>query len=64
MTQEEMNNIFDFLEKEMNSLNLYDLKTNEFGNIVAYFKGTDEKFCRFYSDEILNYLKKLKESDK
>lgn len=64
MTKEQINKVFNFLDKEMNNLNLFYFKLNEFGNISACFKSDDERFCTFYPDKILEYLENSEESDK
>lgn len=57
MTIEELKQVFAFLSKEMNSLDLFYFKMNNGGNISAYFKDDNKIFAEFYTNRILKYLK-------
>lgn len=57
MTREEINKMFDFLDKELNFSNMFYFKLNSGGNINAYWKSDDKIFAEIYSLKILKYLK-------
>lgn len=61
MTREEINKVFDYLEKEMNKHNYFFflLKENE---IYAYWKRDKQLFATFYPDKILDVIEDEEEN--
>lgn len=61
MTREEINKVFDFLEKEMNKEKLFYFKINDASDINAFWKSDNRVFAEFYTKRILKYLKEKEE---
>ena len=61
MNREEINKVFDYLEREMNKHNYFYflLKDNE---VFAYWKSDKTLFATFYPDKILNVIEYEKEN--
>ena len=59
MTKEELNQVFEWLEENMNQNSLFDLKMTDRKLITAYWRGTQKEFAYFRIDKILEILKKI-----
>ena len=60
MSIEELNKVFDWLEKEMNKQKLFDFKYNS-SQITVYFKDTNKIFAQVYPNKVLEIIKKWEE---
>ena len=61
MTREEINKVFDYLEKEMNKHNyFYFLLKDDL--ILAYWKSDNTSFATFYPDKILKVIEDEEEN--
>ena len=63
MTIEELKQVFEFLYKKMNTLDLFYFKMNDGGNISAFWKNDNKVFAEFYTKRILKYLKENEVKD-
>ncbi len=57
----EIKEVFDWLEENMNKQHLFDLKIEDRNQITAYFKGTNDRFCQFYINPIMELIREEKE---
>lgn len=55
MTKEQLDIIFEFLEKEMNKKGLFYFKYDS-SNITAHFKDNNKTFAQFYPKQILKII--------
>lgn len=53
MIKEELEKVFNFLEKEMNKQGLFCFRLTDKNNITAFFKETKKPFAQFYVKSIL-----------
>lgn len=60
MNRDELNKIFNWLEKNMNKQNFYYFKMNEANQITAYWKVDNKPFAQFYIKPILKLIKENK----
>lgn len=63
MNKKEINEVFDWLEKNMNKQQLFELKLEDRNQITAYFKGTHDRFCQFYINPIMEIIKEETEHE-
>lgn len=56
MRKEELNQVFDWLEENMNKLGLLYFKIDS-NNITAYLKTTKKSFAQFYPKQILKVIR-------
>lgn len=63
MNKEEINNVFDYIEKTFNKQKLFEFRLSTDNQIKAYFKGTNKVFAHFYINTILKLIKKEKNND-
>lgn len=56
MIKEELEKVFNFLEKEMNKQGLFYFKLIDENNITAFFKETNKPFAQFYVKSILKCM--------
>ena len=64
MTIDELKQVFEFLYRKMNTLDLFYFKMNNEGNISAFWKKDNKIFAEFYTKRILKYLKEKEENGK
>lgn len=57
MTKREIDEIFEWLEENMNHNCWFDFKLTEKNQITAYLKNTSRPFAVFYTNVILKILK-------
>ena len=57
MTKEELEKVFDWLEKNMNKQNYFEFVLTERNQITAYWKNTGDGFAQFYIKPILELIK-------
>lgn len=57
MTKEELEKVFDWLEKNMNKQNYFEFVLTERNQITAYWKNTRDGFAQFYIKSILELIK-------
>ena len=60
MPKKELEEIFDWLEENMNMKNWFDFKLTEHNQITAYWKNTNKPFAVFYINVISKVLKGVK----
>lgn len=63
MTIDELKQVFEFLYRKMNTLDLFYFKMNDGGNISALWKNDNKVFAEFYTKRILKYLKENEVKD-
>lgn len=56
MTKGEVNQVFDWLEENMNKLGILYFKIDS-NNITAYLKTTRKSFAQFYPKQILKVIR-------
>ena len=57
MNKEELNMVFEWLEKNVNKQGFYYFKMCDCNQITAYWKVDDKPFAQFYVKPILKLLK-------
>lgn len=57
MTKKELEEIFDWLEENMNMRGWFDFKLTDRNQISAYWKNTNKIFAVYYVNVIMNILK-------
>lgn len=60
MTREELEKVFDWLEKNMNKQNYFEFVLTDRNQITAYWKNTRDGFAQFYIKPILELIKEDK----
>ena len=57
MNKKELDEIFDWLEENMNNKCWFDFKLTERNQITAFWKSTNKVFAVFYVNVIMSILK-------
>lgn len=58
MTRDQLNQVFDYLEKECNKQELFEFRMTKYCTINAYFKGQNKAFAEFYPERVLQVIER------
>lgn len=57
MTKEEMQEVFEYIEKKFNKQGILVFVMEDRNQITGYLKSSKKRFCQFYINRILELLK-------
>ena len=63
MTKEEINMVFNWLEKNANKDGLLYFRLSDHNQITAYFKENKKRFAQFYANRILQIIREMEIKD-